>query len=245
VASVNEIADGVRAALTTAATARTELLAALDAIEPAAMSYAQLGDGSTQPDLPNAAAEARRSADTIRQALATVDRAIEAARAWLASIAGPAEPMRDATRKPAPPGQAWKLDAITVDRLRNELPPPITATERGTGRKTHGRWVAADGVTRAAVSGRDDWSDYADKVFTGLGRPNLAVAEHVEMKIAARLRADFERTGQPQHASIVQNQEPCRLRRGCTVYLPIMLPEGCSLTIHGPNYRRTFTGGLT
>jgi len=65
------------------------------------------------------------------------------------------------------------------------------------------------------------------------------------MKVGARLRAEYERTGQPQHATIVQNYEPCKFWKGCAALLPVMLPQGCSLTVHAPNYRRTFTGGKT
>jgi hypothetical protein len=250
VASISEIVDGVRAALATAETARTQLLAALDAIEPASTSYAQLGQGSTQPDLPTAAASARQSADTIRQALAMVAKAIDAASAWLAGIAGndtAPEPTACSTSSaPADPKRpAWLLDTATVERLRDELPPPITAAEQGTGRKTHGRWVGSEGVTHTVVSGVDEWSHYADKVFKRTGPRKFFVARHAEMKLAARLRAEFERTGQPQHATVVLNFEPCKRLQGCAALLPVMLPEGCSLTVHAPNYRRTFTGGLT
>jgi SCP1.201-like deaminase len=247
VASLSKIADDVRAALTTATTARTQLLTALDAIEPASTSYAQLGQGSTQPDLPTAAALTQQSADTIRQALATIDKAIDAACAWLVNIVGPAStaPKPSARSAPAAPTRpAWQLDATTVERLRDELPPPITAADRGTGRKVHGRWVGGDGVTRAVVSGADEWSEYADEVFGRMGYLKLSTTRHAEMKLAARMRAEFERTGQPQHASVVQIEEPCPRRWGCAMLLPVMLPEGCSLTVHAPNYRRTFTGGL-
>jgi hypothetical protein len=42
------------------------------------------------------------------------------------------------------------------------------------------------------------------------GSGPFSVSSHAEMKVAARLRAEFERTGQPQHVTIVQNNEPCR-----------------------------------
>nr|WP_245589831.1 DddA-like double-stranded DNA deaminase toxin [Amycolatopsis balhimycina] len=30
---------------------------------------------------------------------------------------------------------------------------------------------------------------------------------------------------------------------GCDTLLPVILPKGYSLTVHAPNYRKTFTGG--
>jgi hypothetical protein len=234
VASISEIVDGVRAALDAAATARAQLLAALADIKAAGERFDQIGAGSTQPDLPAAAAGAQHAVDTIHQTLATIDKATETARAWLANIAGPA---------PAQPTEQARPNTVDVERLRSELPPPITPAERGTGRKTHGRWVDANGVTRSVVSGRDEWSYYVDSVFRRWDDSFYTIAKHVEMKVAGRLRAEFERTGRPQHATIVQNQEPCRRDRGCAEMLPVMLPEGCSLTVHAPNYRRTFTGG--
>jgi hypothetical protein len=246
VVSVAEIASNIRTALDAAGKARAHLLAALEPAERASASYARLGAGTTQPDLPAAASEARRSADTIRRALASVDKAADAARAWLASIAGPAvTPNQPARSTTAPTRPAWQLGPAEVERLRGELPPPIKAAERGTGLKTHGRWVGADGVVRPVVSGVDEWSRYVDTVFRRLGRRIFTIGPHAEMKVAARLRAEFERTGQPQHATIVLNNEPCALPKGCATLLPVMLPEGCALTVHAPNYRRTFTGGAT
>jgi hypothetical protein len=132
-----------------------------------------------------------------------------------------------------------------VEKLRGELPQSITATERGTGRKTHGRWVGADGVPCEIVSGQDRLSLAADATLRKLGCQGLSVADHAEMKVAVQLRQQYERTGASQHATIVQNNEPCFGRLGCPQVLPVMLPEGCSLTVYAPNYRRTFTGGAT
>jgi hypothetical protein len=94
------------------------------------------------------------------------------------------------------------------------------------------------------VSGDDDWAMYVERVFKRLGKRVLTVSSHAEMKVAGQLRADCERTGEPQHATVVLNNEPCSQPRGCARMLPVMLPEGCSFTVHAPNYRRTFTGGM-
>jgi hypothetical protein len=145
-----------------------------------------------------------------------------------------------APSRSARPG--WPLDATEVERLRQELPPPIT--ERGSGRPTHGRWVGADGVVQPIVSGVDDWSRYGDAVFERMDVGPYQITSHTEMKVAAKLRAEFERVGQPQHAAVVLNNVPCRRPAGCGNLLPVMLPDGCSLTVHAPDYRRRFTGGM-
>lgn len=223
---MGDIVGGVRAALDRVAAARSRLLAAMTGAEQAAAGYAEIGRGSARSDLDAAASHTQAAVETIRSGIAMLDSAASAARRWLALIAGPAA---------AP---------VDVERLRGELPPPITTAERGTGRKTHGRWIAPDGVARPVVSGHDEWSSYADSVFKRWDRRMYSVVAHAEMKIAARLRAEFERTGQPRHAIVVLNQEPCPGMRGCARLLPVMLPDGCSLTVHAPNYRRTFTGGM-
>jgi hypothetical protein len=237
VASIGEIAAGVRAALDKVAAVRARLTATLNQLQAVGEAYARLGAGSSQPDLPTAAAEAQQAAEHLRRVVATLDQATAAAERYLATIVGPAPPIESPSdRQP---------DTDQVDRLRRELPPPITTAERGTGRRTHGRWFGADGVVRSVVSGQDEWSKYVDAVFDRMGEDRLMVAHHAEMKVAARLHDRFERTGQPQHATLVLNNEPCKSWKGCAALLPVLLPEGCSLTVHAPNYRRTFTGGMT
>lgn len=85
----------------------------------------------------------------------------------------------------------------------------------------------------------------ADTQLRELGYRPLSVARHVEVKVAAELRRRHEQTGTPQHATIVQNNVPCPGAFGCPRVLPVMLPDGCSLTVYGPNYRCTFTGGAS
>jgi hypothetical protein len=49
-------------------------------------------------------------------------------------------------------------------------------------------------VVRAVVSGVDAWSVYVDSVFKRFTPRMLVVAPHAEMKVAARLRAEYEST---------------------------------------------------
>jgi len=99
-------------------------------------------------------------------------------------------------------------------------------------------------VVRPVVSGVDEWSRYGDAVFDRMNAGPFQITSHTEMKVAARLHAEFERLGEPQHATIVLNNVPCRRPAGCGRLLPVMLPDGCSLTVHAPGYRRRFTGGM-
>jgi nucleic acid/nucleotide deaminase of polymorphic system toxin len=242
--TIAELAAGVRAALAHVADARDAVVGVTGPVEEAGGRYAELGKGSTQRDLADAAASLRTAYDRCREAVAILDQAVARANTYLASIAGSlssshAEPTTTVSRQP------WQLTGEQVEKLRRELPPPITAAERGTGRKTHGRWVGGDGVIRTVVSGGGPLARAADVTLRRLGYQPLYAADHAEMKLATYLRQRWERTGTPQHATIVQNNEPCFGEVGCGAILPVMLPPGCSLTVHAPNYRRTFTGGAT
>jgi hypothetical protein len=96
------------------------------------------------------------------------------------------------------------------------------------------------------ASGEDEFSAKAVKYLIDLGlKKRPWVVSHAEIKLAARLRERHLQTGHPQHATLVLNNQPCPGILGCTALLPVMLPAGCTLTVHGPNYRRTFTGGAT
>ncbi|WP_352243197.1 DddA-like double-stranded DNA deaminase toxin [Lentzea sp. NBRC 105346] len=94
------------------------------------------------------------------------------------------------------------------------------------------------------VSGVDDDSRAADERLRRLGlRMRAAKTSDVEMKVAARMiRAGV------QHATVLINNTPCRGRLSCDTLVPIMLPEGATLTVHGVNedgtlFRKRYTGG--
>jgi hypothetical protein len=46
-----------------------------------------------------------------------------------------------------------------------------------------------------------------------------------------------------RNITVVINHRPCKGRLGCEGLVPVVLPEGYSLTVHAPNYRKRFTGG--
>lgn len=217
----------MRATLDRVATARAILTGILDSWEQTGSTYAELGTGSTQPQLGNAAAYLEHAYDQVRRIIATLDLAATHAHGYVTSIAGQLTP-----------------DQVTA--LRRQLPEPIKPAERGTGRKTHGRWIDADGTVREMVSGEDEFSSKANRYLTILGiRKTPWTVNHVELKLAARLREQHDLTGRPQHTTLVLNNVPCPGRLGCASLLPRLLPAGCSLTVHGPNYQRTFIGDTT
>ncbi|WP_439661619.1 DddA-like double-stranded DNA deaminase toxin [Lentzea sp. HUAS TT2] len=137
------------------------------------------------------------------------------------------------------PQQLSQSTAEQVETLRRQLPPPVQA---GSGQKTHGRWFTPGSMeARSVVSGEDDesaevWRVLQETRFPEKGPP--ITITHVETKLAVRMRRE-----DVKHASVVINYTPCRMKWGCDNLLPVLLPDGCTLTVYGPNYRKTFTGG--
>jgi hypothetical protein len=134
------------------------------------------------------------------------------------------------------------VPAERIEELRRELPPPIRPGERG--RKTHGRWSGADGAIRSIISGRDELADKARQYLRDMGIPRVpARTSDVELKIAAHMRDTGAR-----HVTVVINHQPCVGLLGCDRLVPILLPAGHTLTVHGTTeqgtkYFRRFTGG--
>lgn len=109
------------------------------------------------------------------------------------------------------------------------------------GAKTHGRWIDEHGQAHPIVSGNDDDAAEAWRLMQarGIHMPIEPLSTtHVETKLAARMVRE-----QRQHVDVVINNVPCSGRLSCDRLLPILLADGSSLTVHGPNYRKTYTGG--
>jgi hypothetical protein len=65
------------------------------------------------------------------------------------------------------------------------------------------------------------------------------ITTHVEAKVAA----EMIRSGQ-RHTELVLNNRPCVGPLGCDSLLPVLLPEGYSVTVYGPDgYEEAFEGG--
>lgn len=124
-----------------------------------------------------------------------------------------------------------------MEELRRDLPPPVVP---GAGQKTQGRWLDPDsGTVQQSVSGDDAQSRRVEDFLRDQGMPNPPQrTRDVEMKLAVLMR-----DRNISHLDLVLNNVPCRGPLGCDGMLPILLPAGTTLTVHGPNFRKTYTGG--
>lgn len=222
-------------------------------LEEAQSTLAQCAEGSSTTELPDAAHGLEQIKDTVGSAHQAIEQvrgilcrylvglgAEEAPQAPAPAVTAATEPTRSpsAKRKQAPDEQ--RLSRERVQRLQTDLPSPVAAN---TGSKTHGRWVDEHGRARSIVSGHDQDAAEAQQLLKDCGIPVVApvtATSHVEIKLAARMLRERR-----QHADVVINNQPCRGRFGCDTLLPILLPDGYSLTVHGPGYTKTFTGGAT
>ncbi len=260
-ASIGDVAAQIRAACKKAEESRSALEQAEDLAEEAHAGLAGALAGVTRLEADVAAmpAEFARVKDgcngylwpliteTLKAAESIADRlAGEGTAAPAAQRPAPSTPPPRLPRPP-PIRRAESADPPVippqrVDQLRHELPPPITRAS--SGQKTHGRWIGPDGTVRPIVSGKDVDSESADELLEEMDMPGRAArAADVEMKLAARM----VREGIP-HATVVINYSPCRGRFGCDTLVPILLPEGATLTVHGVTpkgqpFRKRYTGG--
>jgi len=113
---------------------------------------------------------------------------------------------------------------------------------RAPGDKTRGIWIDDDGNEHDLISGEHE-PDYqaaqrfAEKLGLVRGPHKLSTAADVELKFAMRMRREGIR-----HAEIVLNNRPCEGRLGCNRLLKLFLPDGASLTIHGPDgFKKTYS----
>ncbi|MBM7774189.1 hypothetical protein JOD54_004393 [Actinokineospora baliensis] len=155
--------------------------------------------------------------------------------------AGPASAKTTPDRPVASASTDW------VNQVRAELPANIVAADqREPGMptpKTHGRWVAEDGVVHAEASGKDD--KYSAAVDFFRSQPGSRVplrAPDVEMKLAIHMRLSGITA-----ATLVINHVPCdRGPWSCDRMVPAILPRGYTLTVHGAGgFHKTYQGKAT
>ncbi|WP_328448021.1 DddA-like double-stranded DNA deaminase toxin [Amycolatopsis sp. NBC_00438] len=247
---VDRVAAAVRTSL--AALPVDALTRTADLLEEAQQTLEDASRSSGSQDLRNAVAglaEARRLTAVVQD---LVSRTASGLTAYLGTLgvkppsapqsspaAGTIPSPPEPARKPTRTADGRRLSHEQAAALAAVLPPPVT---RSTGQKTHGRWVDEHGQAHELVSGNDAGSDAAWTLLQERGIPLKAApvtVSHVEQKLAARMVAEGR-----NHVDLVLNNRPCRNAFGCDTLLPIMLPSGYSVTIHAPNYRKTFTGGL-
>jgi hypothetical protein len=259
VASLGNVRDALHRVLDKIEKSMAAHHAAADLAEQARDLVATAATGTTQEDAEQTCALFTRVSEGISEPegqLSTLATVADTIRSYLRSheighetsavphAAGAPIP---ATASPEPQARAAPHDPPTVpaerlDALRRELPPPIKSTD--SGRKTHGRWIGRGWAAQPITSGVDDDSRAADEHLRQLGIPvRPTKASDVEMKVAARMVRDGIR-----HATVLINNTPCRGRLSCDTLVPIMLPDGATLTVHGVNedgtlFRKRYTEG--
>ncbi|WP_168211132.1 DddA-like double-stranded DNA deaminase toxin [Actinosynnema sp. ALI-1.44] len=243
--SVDELRAQVQDVITRLANARNTIGRAAERVDEACSVGQAAFQGSTQP-------EAVQYADLHAQALSSLSSAADLLNRIAQDLAqyitnlGASDAPSSATPRstPAPatspdsgPGVVSKQ---TVERIRAELPPPVVT---GSGAKTHGRLIV-NGKAVPVVSGEDQMAAKVRSELTSMGLPvEPTRATDVDMKTAA-----WQRTSGTKHATVVINHVPCKGKLGCDQLVPILLPEGYTLTVHGETangvkYKKRFSGG--
>jgi hypothetical protein len=244
-----EVVAQLHAALRNTTTGREHVLRAITHLDAALTDLADALQGSNNPTAPQLLA----SLTEAQQILATAYRAAQAAEStahrYLTHIGGavpgavadpPARspsPASVSTSDPAPPPTDERIEQIRAD-----LPPQVVAN---SGQKTHGRWIDPNGVVRTLVSARDELYRRVNELLADLDCPAIpaTAAADVELRLVMIMREQGKTDPRMRHVTLVLNNVPCVGRMGCTRLISVLLPDGYSLTVHGPNYRRRFTGG--
>lgn len=245
--SVAEVAAALRAVL--AKLPGGKLTEAAGLLDEARQALGQATQGSNSQELQSAAAGLAESSQNVAAVQELLGRASSGLTAYLGTL-GVAEPQPDAPRPAAgkaaaspanvpskPDGQ--RLTREQAEAFQAAMPPPVVSN---TGTKTHGRWLDEHGQAHEIVSGRDEDAAEAARLLREHGIPakgELATTADVEQKLAARMVREGRK-----HVDVSLNNRPCKGPYGCDTLVPIILPEGYSMTVHAPKYRKTFTGGV-
>jgi hypothetical protein len=129
-----------------------------------------------------------------------------------------------------------------VEAIRRTLPPPVVPR---SGQRTVGQWIGPDGTAEPITSGFDRRSALLQGQLARMGLPEgSSRSGDVEQKLAAHMVANGIK-----HATVIINHVPCRQDLdSCDILVPILLPEGSTLTVHGQSSSGTrtrirYTGG--
>lgn len=145
------------------------------------------------------------------------------------------------TATATPPTTVAKPSARIRERAAELL--DLLPVRSPANRKTSGYWIDENGREHGPLtSGRDEHYEPAVEILRRLGispaRGTLTTADHVEVKLAARLR-----TSAHQHVTLAVNNAPCSQGRfSCERVLPLILRPGQSITIYWPDGVMTCTG---
>jgi hypothetical protein len=241
VASVGDVVAAVRAALAQVAAGRAAVVTALALIEQAGYSYAQLGEGSSRPDMVVASTCLWAAHIQCQEVVTIIDQVTDHANSYLALIAGPALSADGSSPDPAVrSGPGPGVRNRHGDRYPEEaapyvdsLPPRVIKGQRNaemTG------YVVIDGreYGRITATTLDSWTEVVTKRLRRLGMAGFAgyLSNHVEMKVVQMMVDAGTRS-----ATVTINHRPCGTpfdrRPGCHDVLGAFLPRGSSLTVLG------------
>ncbi|HEX5401850.1 MAG TPA: DddA-like double-stranded DNA deaminase toxin [Pseudonocardiaceae bacterium] len=227
---LQRIADGLPAAT---------LRQAAESLAQAALTLAQCAEGSTSQEPVDAVAEFTAACRQVTDTLRLVLRAEQAIRSYQRSIGAPAAHAELDTARPRP---SPAFSNTQVDRIRAGLPTRMARggdRSRDSNRKTHGLWFDEHGHSDDVVSGCDADQARVAAILAEMGMDReLTITADVEMKVAARMRERGVR-----RVTLVINHKVCEGRFGCDRFLPILLPEGCELTVYDVDGKKTYRGG--
>ncbi len=245
-ASIGDVAAQIKVACEKAEEARTALEQAEDLASEAhdTLARALAGSAGLESETAIVLVEFAKVTDGCKGYLwPLITEAVKAAESIAARLAGrrTAPPAPEA-RKPAQPPDPPVVPVERVEAIRRTLPPPVVPR---SGQRTVGQWIGPDGTAETITSGFDQRSALVQGQLARMGLPEgSARSGDVEQKLAAYMAANGI-----EHATVIINHTPCRQGPdSCDTLVPILLPEGYTLTVHGqkPNGTRTrirYTGG--
>jgi hypothetical protein len=192
-----------------------------------------LSEGSNDADMAAATIGHEQSLDDISRSMFCITEITRLIERYLSGISGQAAgPIPQTAAVPS----RRKATADEIETMRATLPDPV---RYGSGQRTFGRWRTDSGEVATFGSGVDSDSTALAEHLTRRGMPVLPQrTTDVEMKAAMRMRSTEIR-----HVDLVINHIPCPAPFGCDGMVPIILPAGHTMTVHGPNFRKTYTGG--
>jgi hypothetical protein len=198
--------------------------------------------------VPLRAEQARFDSDTISATLNTVEQSLRGYLTRLGATPAP-DPSAPATSPPpADPGAPARSPSTGPERRPAGTPvneERLRAARhrvgsRADGTPTHGEWVRADGWSVRIISGPGDEHFHAATTHladSGLPRPVIRLATHVEVKVAAQMREDAL-----TDETVVIDRGVCGTRPfdahrqyTCDKYLPRILPRGARLRVVQPD----------
>ncbi|MEU4741205.1 DddA-like double-stranded DNA deaminase toxin [Actinosynnema sp. NPDC023658] len=239
--SLVDVATQVSRACDKASRCRDALGAAQEAAEDAQAVLSGALAGSGDPEAERAVADFTEVVRGVVDLWRALGAGMDHAQAVLDALLGTGPPPTPPTSR-VEPDHSPTIAPDRIEQLRRALPPH--RAPGGPHQKTRGQWIGPDGTAQSIVSGRDEYSSAADTALRDRGMPRLsAKTADVEIKLAVRMAAEGIR-----HATVVINAKPCAGPFGCDTLVPVLLPEGATLTVHGVTpsgepFRKRYAGG--